>query len=137
MKRLNNKGYLLVEIILAFVLAMTIMYFITELTIKVKNKNEDLLVKNLTATDQAIIYNMIMKEEYAGNTYSDVKCEKEDNLFVFSYKVGGSTKKNILNEYVDYCSYNNNVLNIRINQLPMDNFSVLLSTDKLSVEIAT
>lgn len=62
MKRhLNNKGYMLVEIILAFVLAMTVAYFIMDLTIKLKNKNDDLLVKTLVYTDQAIIYNEIME----------------------------------------------------------------------------
>ena len=59
-KRLNNKGYMLVEIILASAIAMGIAYFITDLTIKLKNKNDDLLVKTLVSTDQAIIYNTIM-----------------------------------------------------------------------------
>ena len=137
MRRLNNRGYMLVEIILAFVLAMTIIYFITELTIKVKNKNDDLLVKNLSSTDQGIIYNMIMKDLYEGNTYSDIKCEKVNGVFVFSYKVNGTPKKNILNEYIDYCSYKNQVLYVSVNQLPTENFSVVLSTEKQFIEIAT
>ena len=33
-KRLNNKGYMLVEIIFASVLAMVVAYFIIDLTIK-------------------------------------------------------------------------------------------------------
>ena len=35
----NNKGYMLVEIILASVIAFGITYFIVDLTIKLKNKN--------------------------------------------------------------------------------------------------
>lgn len=60
-KRLNNKGYMLIEIILASVIAMTVAYFLMELTIKLKNKNDDILVKTLTYTDQAIIYNKVME----------------------------------------------------------------------------
>ena len=62
MNRLNNKGYLLVEIILASALAIGMGYFITQITIKTKNKNDDLLVTSLVSTDQGIIYNGIMKE---------------------------------------------------------------------------
>ena len=36
MKKLNNKGYMLVEIILAFVIAMGVVYFMFELIIKLK-----------------------------------------------------------------------------------------------------
>ena len=39
--KLNNKGYLLVEIIVAAALAMTVAWFLTDLTIKLKNKNDD------------------------------------------------------------------------------------------------
>ena len=40
---------MLVEIILASAIAMGIAYFITDLTIKLKNKNDDLLVKTLSS----------------------------------------------------------------------------------------
>lgn len=64
MKKLNNKGYMLIEIILAIGLAMGIGYFLIELTLKVKNTNDDLLVESLVKTDQGIIYNMIMDNIY-------------------------------------------------------------------------
>ena len=44
MKKLNNKGYMLVEIILASVIAFGVAYFILDLVIKLKNKNDDLFV---------------------------------------------------------------------------------------------
>lgn len=59
-KKLNNKGYMLVEIILASALAFAMAFFLLELTIKLKNKNNDLLAKALTATDKAIIANKVM-----------------------------------------------------------------------------
>lgn len=60
-KKLNNKGYMLVEIILASVIAFSLAYFMIEITIKLKNKNDDLLVETLTQTDNAIISNAIYK----------------------------------------------------------------------------
>lgn len=60
-KKMNNKGYMLVEIILASVIAFSLAYFMIEITIKLKNKNDDLLVETLTQTDNAIISNAIYK----------------------------------------------------------------------------
>ena len=67
-KRLNNKGYMLVEIILASVIAFGVAYFILDLVIKLKNKNDDLFVDTLARTDQAIITNTIMRDVYNKNT---------------------------------------------------------------------
>lgn len=121
MKRLNNKGYMLVEIILAFGIAMTIMYFITELTIKVKNKNDDLLVRTLTATDQAIIYNMIMDNIYAGGTFSCTSSMFSGKKFTYN------SKSVIVNEYVDEFSCDGTKkIKIKVNALPDYNFDVVI-----------
>lgn len=131
-KHLNNKGYMLVEIILAFVLAMGVAYFITELTIKLKNKNDDLLVKTLVATDQAIIYNTIMRDLYDDSSNFD--CDDiilDDN--VFKYK----TFTNIVSEYAEVGSVNcSNVdgkvtvnIPISVKQLPDENFNVVISDE--------
>ena len=127
MKHLNNKGYMLVEIILAFVLAMTLAYFITDLTIKLKNKNDDLLVKTLVAADQAIIYNTIMRDIY--NSSDGFSCEKlsvDDNKFTYN----GFT--HIISDYAtigdDSCSGKGDNFILRIplsvKQLPDDDFSI-------------
>ena len=113
---LNNKGYMLVEIILASVIAMGIAYFITDLTVKIKNKNDDLLVKTLVSTDQAIIYNTIMKDLYnEDNTFSCSDISITNN--VFKYK--GFT--NVVSEYATLkyntstgCSYNASTGNVKI-----------------------
>ena len=67
-KKLNNKGYMLVEIILASVIAFGVAYFLLDLVIKLKNKNDDLFVDTLARTDQAIITNTIMRDIYNKNT---------------------------------------------------------------------
>lgn len=109
--KINNKGYMLVEIILAFSIAMAIMYFVVELTIKVKNKNDDLLVRTLTAADQAIIYNMIMSDLYDnGGTFS---CS---NVKISGRRITYKGKTNIVNDYIDYlaCVGNTIILNAKI-----------------------
>ena len=89
MKKLNNKGYMLVEIILASVIAFGVAYFILDLVIKLKNKNDDLFVDTLARTDQAIITNTIMRDIYNKNT--QISCENklnnisvEDNKFKYN-----------------------------------------------------
>ena len=61
---LNRKGYVLVEIILASVIAFGIAYYMLDLTIKLKNKNDDLLAKTLVKTDRAIIQNKLYENIY-------------------------------------------------------------------------
>ena len=125
--RLNNKGYMLVEIILASAIAMGIAYFITDLTIKLKNKNDDMLVKTLVSTDQAIIYNKLMKS--LNDLGSDFDCNEinvEGN--VFKYK----EFTNIVSEYatLNYkgCEHDEDSINIEIElnvlQLKEENFDI-------------
>ena len=76
MRKLNNKGYMLVEIILAFALAFGIAYFILDLTINLKNKNDDLMVETLVTTDQTIIANKIMEKILENNDIEDFDCSK-------------------------------------------------------------
>lgn len=127
-KHLNNKGYLLVEIILASVIAMTIAYFMTDLTIKLKNKNDDLLVKTLASTDQAIVYNAIMKD-----LYSDFDSFNCANITVDSKKFKYKDFTNVFSKYVSLggtvlCSKSGNVVSIQIplnvKQLPNEDFGV-------------
>lgn len=137
-KHLNNKGYMLVEIILASVLAMVVAYFVIDLTIKLKNKNDDLLVKTLVYTDQAIIYNTIMKDLYStSNTidcaYIQNKVSISDNVFDYD------GFKNIVSEYASLGSLtctdiatDSISLEIPINvlQLPDEEFDIIINFNK-------
>ena len=60
MKKMNNKGYVLIEIILAFVITFGIIYFMMDMVINIKNKNDDLLVSSLVEVDGTIITNKLM-----------------------------------------------------------------------------
>ena len=117
---------MLIEIILAFVIAMGITYFMFELIIKIKNKNDDLLVKTLVSTDQAIITNKLMK--YAIDEKKDFNCNVKVEGKVVTYNDEVIT---IISEYADVgtvdCNNNNNMVTISIpvsvKQLK-DNFNV-------------
>ena len=71
---MNKKGYMLVEIILASVIAFAIAYFVLSITIKLKNKNDDMLVMTLVKTDETIITNKLMN--YAINEGENFDCSK-------------------------------------------------------------
>lgn len=133
-KNLNNKGYMLVEIILASVLAMGIAYFMTDLTIKLKNKNDDLLVKTLVATDQAIIYNTIMKDLYENvDDFTCSKIEISGNKFTYN-----SSFTNIVTEYATLgtfdCDDSTDEIKIKIpinvKQLPDEDFDINIKREK-------
>jgi len=139
--KLNNKGYMLIEIILASVIAMTIAYFMTDLTLKIKNKNDDLLVKTLVSTDQAIIYNAIMKDLYSGRYVDGVSCDDISGKVVINntkniFKYNNFT--NIVSEYamlgnfncVDKTDYLEITVPLSVKQLPDDDFNVNIKYKK-------
>lgn len=147
MKKLNNKGYMLVEIILAFAIALGVAFFLSELTIKLKNKNDDLLVKTLVYTDQAIIYNEIMDDFYNGGVYN--YCDKL-NIDKGKRKITyGTSTPLIVSEYAQIgthgCSYNevddnsagtktitlDLTINISVKQLPEEDFNVKIYQKKV------
>ena len=72
--KLNKKGYMLVEIILASALAFGLAFFIIDLVIRLKNKNNDLLVETLITTDKTIITNKLMS--YAKLETKNFDCNK-------------------------------------------------------------
>lgn len=78
MKKLNNKGYMLVEIIMAFAITFALIYFLMDMVINLKNKNDDLLVDTVIKTDQTIISNKLMDyiiEDTSGDESIKFKCE--------------------------------------------------------------
>jgi len=133
--KLNNKGYMLIEIVLASVIAVAVAYFMTDLTIKLKNRNDDLMVKTLVSTDQAIIYNTIMKDLYSGRYSDGVSCSDINSKININsrdkiFKYGNFT--NIVSKYavlgnvncVDYTDYMEITISLSVKQLPDEDFNV-------------
>lgn len=104
MKKLNNKGYMLVEIIMAFAITFILLYFMMDLVLKMKNKNDDLLVETVVRTDQTIITNVLM--EYLK---SDIDDNDEDSgkRFCDAIVIDGNIikyKNNVIDIVEDYAT---------------------------------
>ena len=143
MKKLNNKGYMLVEIILASVIAFGVAYFILDLVIKLKNKNDDLFVDTLARTDQAIITNTIMRDIYNKNTqFSCNNISKSDDGTKFIYK--DTIKDTIIevNKYTTIGTINCEVTSTNLIELNIPltvkttkkSYNISINTKDLSVE---
>lgn len=80
MKRLNNKGYMIVEIIVSATIAMTIAYFMMDLIVKLKEKYDYVQNDTILMTDKTVITNEILGDLYKrGNM-----CAKKDgNAIVY------------------------------------------------------
>ena len=124
----DNKGYMLVEIILASAIAFLIAYFAIDLTIKVKEKNDDLYVHTLVTTDRSIVTNGLMKVLQAKGAEFD--CTK---IVVSNKRIGyDNTVINTVNSNINigkvYCDMNEGVISIKIplsvEQIPSENFDV-------------
>ena len=104
---MNRKGYMLVEIVLASAIAFGVAFFIVSLTIKLKNKNDDVLVSSQVSVDQAIITNKFMT--YAIDEQENFNCEQiKINNNTITYK---GELIDIVNDYANITSYkctNNN-----------------------------
>ena len=128
--KLNNKGYMLIEIILASALAFGLAYFILDLTIKLKNKNDDLLVSTQINTDTTIVANKLMnfiKEESTKFDCNDIKIE--NNTISYSGKlITQLNQYGIIEKTEDICYSNDNYVKINIPisvpQMPDKNFNI-------------
>lgn len=145
MVKLNKKGYLAVEVILASVVAVSIAVFLIDLTVKMVNKTNDNYTNTLFLTDKALITNNLRKE-----IKKDIEKEKNGPIqradfngkYTCNLKFTGGNTSNITiggNEityqsdrekkysktinkdikyssiYIDKCGVENNYLIIKIN----------------------
>ena len=60
--KLNNKGYMLVEVIVASAIALVMAYFLVDITITLTNKNNDYYVESTLITDKNLITKEIMDD---------------------------------------------------------------------------
>ena len=129
----NNKGYMLIEVILASVMAIGVAAFLAGITIKLKNKNDDLLIKSLVSTDQGIIYNTIMEDVYDNDLSVSQVCTK---LSVSGNNVSYNGIVTIVSEYAKAgtlkCDEGKKliVIPISVEQLPDENFDIVIKLNK-------
>ena len=77
--KLNRKGYMLVEIIISFTLAMSIAYYLLNLTYKFKNMDEDIYMSTIFIKDKILITKNIMNDIDRG-TVSNIIRQDDYNL---------------------------------------------------------
>ena len=128
---LNRRGYMLVEIILATAIAFGMAYFLLNMTIKLKNKNDDLMVETLVSTDQAIIMNGIVSKLKGASCATVNDAIKVDNRKI---SVNGEMI-DIVNEYATIGEVNclkvedkviTLIIPLTVKQIPDKNFDIEL-----------
>lgn len=98
--RLNNKGYLIVEIIVASVIAMGLAYFLLELVLDLKNKNEDYYVNTVLETDKALMTREVMND-ISNYKIKSVTSNNVDYVeFVFDIEGEEVTKRITINDNI-------------------------------------
>lgn len=95
---LNRKGYMLVEIVVSSVLAITISYYLLNLTYKFKDKNEDMYQSYFFMSDKVLLTKNIMSDLEKGIVVGIY--EKEDNYIIFDFLIDKEeiTKRKLLVE---------------------------------------
>jgi len=100
--KLNNKGYLIVEVILAGILSFTMAYFLINLTLKIRNRADDVNVETVMLNDKTVITNEIM-DDVIGNNVNDV--EYITNGIRINFDDGSSKDLTIVDNTITYGTY--------------------------------
>ena len=81
---------MLVEIIVAFSIAMVMLYFLMQIVINLKDVGEDLYVETKLETDQLLMANVVMND-IVNKELTKVDAS-EDNTVVFTFSDGNMSK---------------------------------------------
>lgn len=108
MKKLNRRGYLTIEIVLASTLAFTIAFFLIDLTIKFANKTDDIQLETLYITDNALLIENIREainidkdaevENGDVGEITDINCQGNTCTFIFDGRVNKKSTLKIDND---------------------------------------
>lgn len=117
--KLNRKGYLIVEIIVASVLAMGIAFFLVRLTISFSRTDEDIYKSISFTNDKNIITNKIMNDINDYTLYDiskEVNAEKSIYVVKFTYLFYENTSEETLtidkkNKTITYGNYSKEIEN--------------------------
>ena len=102
MRKLNNKGYLLVEIIVAATLALGIGYFLVRLTIKFSKQEEDIYYSLYNTNEKSILTRAIMEDiESIGAT----EVKKNGNNIELTYRNGDTKIITVTDNSIGYSDY--------------------------------
>lgn len=90
--KLNKKGYMLVEIIVAFALVFSIAMYLLNLTLKFKDTNEDIYYSAKYLKDKNLITRNIM-EDISRGIIEDIQHEAGENVIKFTIYIDDQEEK--------------------------------------------
>ena len=100
-KILNNYGYMLVEIIVASVIALVVAWFLIDITVKMVNKNNDYYLESVLLADKNVITKEIM-DDLNDSSKTLYKIELSDTkklaTFIFRKDDGTDIEKKLIIE---------------------------------------
>lgn len=124
MKRLNNKGYLTVEIILAAVIAFTIAFFLIEITVNFSNASDDYYVDTIFLTDKSLIIDNIKKRIQTDindkGIITDIDCSNNKCTIIYENGDSKDITYNANNELV-YNDYKKEIKNVSFKSINVSN----------------
>ena len=149
--KLNNRGYMIIEVLMASMIAFGIAYFLFDLTVNMKNKSDNVQKMAVIMADRGIIENYIMGKlknatdiscsadsilQYTNGTETHlITIDDDDNCFV-DYIRGNPSNHNYkksANDYINFSSFscadngNNIIITIGIDDvLTTDNYNIEL-----------
>lgn len=116
--KLNRKGYLTVEIILASTIAFAIAFFLIEITVKLVSKTDDIYRDTIITTDSSIVTRNIKKEikkvineEENNKTISNIRCINDKECEIIFKDTNNNSITNIVKtekNKIEYIDANNN-----------------------------
>lgn len=103
--KLNRKGYLTVEIILASTIAFAIAFFLIEITVKLVSKTDDIYRDTIITTDSSIVTRNIKKEikkvineEENNKTISNITCINDKECKIIFKDTNNNSITNIVKQ---------------------------------------
>lgn len=108
MKKLNNKGYLTVEIVVASVIAFAMAFFLMDITVKIVNDTEEAYVDTILTTDKALIMKNI--KENIENDTKDCTSQRVDSETsnTYCFTCGLKQRRLYISDNVIYYKNNKN-----------------------------
>lgn len=110
MKKLNKKGYITIEVLIASIVAAVIAVFLIEITVKLVGRTDDAYVDTVLNTDKALIIKNIKeninKDIETYGSIIEMKCYETYCDIVFENSgIDPSKKRKILikDKYIKYC----------------------------------
>jgi len=105
MKRLNNKGYMLVEVIVSSMIALVIAYFLIDITVKLVNKNNDYYLESILLADKNIVTKEIM-DDINSMKLTGVNCQSNTScILTFDYNDENKKALSINDKTISYGDY--------------------------------